>query len=128
MKEKFSGRTGERYTVKGKGGLIREVLIPFELAAQLEARRLETPQRLTDRGVHYTTHYDINGGNRWSSAFTNASKRVLNWSAGAHGLRHSYAQSRMKSLQPHMPYPTALEVVSQEMGHFRPDITEVYLR
>jgi hypothetical protein len=23
---------------------------------------------------------------------------------------------------------TALETVSQEMGHFRPDITEVYLR
>nr|AKN36203.1 hypothetical protein [Vibrio splendidus] len=28
LEEKFSGREGERYTVEGKGGLIREVLIP----------------------------------------------------------------------------------------------------
>jgi hypothetical protein len=27
-----------------------------------------------------------------------------------------------------MDYREALEVVGQEMGHFRPDITEVYLR
>jgi hypothetical protein len=26
------------------------------------------------------------------------------------------------------PYRKALAVVSQELGHFRPDITEVYLR
>ena len=25
-------------------------------------------------------------------------------------------------------YSEALEIVSQELGHFRPDITEVYLR
>ncbi|MDF5425801.1 site-specific integrase, partial [Vibrio parahaemolyticus] len=51
-----------------------------------------------------------------------------NWSTGAHGLRHSYAQERMSELQKNMTYEKALEVVSQEMGHFRPDITEVYLR
>ncbi|MDD1829923.1 site-specific integrase [Photobacterium sp. ZSDE20] len=126
--EKFSGREGERYTVQGKGGLIREVQIPKDLADRLEVRRLEQPQRITDRGVHYTTRYDINGGNRWSSAFTTASNRALGWSTGAHGLRHSYAQERMSELQRNMPYEKALEVVSQEMGHFRPDITKVYLR
>jgi len=128
LEEKFSGRTGERYTVEGKGGLIREVLIPNHLSERLEERRFEHPQPIVDRGVNYTTHYDINGGNRWSSSFSSASNRALNWSGGAHGLRHSYAQERMNELKKSMPYEKALEVVSQEMGHFRPDITEVYLR
>lgn len=126
--EKFFGLEGERYTVEGKGGLVREVQLPSELAERLEARRFEQPERITDRGIHYSRHYDINGGNRWSSSFTNAAKRSLTWSAGAHGLRHSYAQERMRALQTTMTYERALEVVSQEMGHFRPEITEIYLR
>ena len=101
---------------------------PPPLAERLEDRRLNQPVQITDRGVNYTSHYDINGGNRWSSSFTTASNRALNWSTGAHGLRHSYAQERMSELQKNMTYEKALEVVSQEMGHFRPDITEVYLR
>lgn len=128
LEEKFSGRTGERYTVEGKGGLIREVLIPSNLSERLEERRFEHPQQIVDRGVNYTTHYDINGGNRWSSSFSSASNRALNWSGGAHGLRHSYAQERMDELKTSMAYEKALEVVSQEMGHFRTNITEVYLR
>ena len=49
--------------------------------------------------------------------------------AGAHGVRHSYAQERMSELQKSgMTRDSALEIVSQELGHFRPEITEVYLR
>ncbi|PST98654.1 integrase, partial [Photobacterium gaetbulicola] len=125
---KFAHRDGVRYTVDGKGGLVREVLLPKDLSDRLEARRLEQPQQITDRGVNYTSHYDINGGNRWSSSFTTASNRALNWSAGAHGLRHSYAQERMNELQRSLPYEQALKVVSLEMGHIRAEITEVYLR
>ncbi|MDF5501864.1 site-specific integrase, partial [Vibrio parahaemolyticus] len=109
LEEKFTGREGERYTVEGKGGLVREVLIPKDLAERLEDRRLEQPLQITDRGVNYTSHYDINGGNRWSSSFTTASNRALNWSTGAHGLRHSYAQERMSELQKNMTYEKALE-------------------
>jgi len=127
--EKFSYAAGERYTVVGKGGLCREVVIPGHLAERLEALRLPAPQRVTDRGVYYQQHYAISGGQRWSSSFTQASKRVLGWSRGAHGLRHSYAQDRVLTLQlSGLNYRDALEVVSQEMGHFRPEITEVYLR
>jgi hypothetical protein len=128
LTEKFTDREGVRYTVEGKGGLVREVQIPQGLAERLEARRLEQPHKITDRGVHYNTNYDINGGNRWSSSFSTASSRALNWSAGAHGLRHSYAQERMSELQKKMFYDKALEVVSQELGHFRPGITKTYLR
>ena len=71
----------------------------------------------------------ISGGKNWSNSFSAASKRVLGWSFGAHGVRHSYAQNRMDELQQRgFLYPVALEIVSQALGHFRPDITEVYLR
>ena len=126
---KFSGRDGVKYTVQGKGGLIREVVIPHHLAGQLEVRRFDFSRQITDRGIHYRQHYDIAGGQRWSNSFSAASKRVLNWSAGAHGLRHSYAQERMRELQAvGLSRETALRTVSQELGHFRPEITLTYLR
>mgnify|MGYP000346569713 CR=1 FL=1 len=126
---KWQGRSGERYTVQGKGGLVREVLIPSRLAERLEATRRDEPARITDRGVHYESRYDIGGGQRWSNSVSAASERTLSWSTGAHGLRHSYAQERMTELQRGgLPRDQALTVVSQEMGHFRPEITEVYLR
>lgn len=128
LEEKFSGRDGERYTVKGKGGLIREIQIPTHLSARLEARRLTVPSQLKDRGVYHLSYYDIGGGKAWSNSFSAASGRVFGWSGGAHGLRHSYAQERLSELQKNMVYQQALEVVSQEMGHFRPEITEIYLR
>jgi integrase len=125
---KFSGRDGQSYTVTGKGGLTREIRIPIELASKLETVRLSEPKQITDRGVHYTTNYAVAGGNAWSASFTRASQRSCGWSNGAHGVRHSYAQERMSELQRNHPYQDALRIVSQEMGHFRPEITEVYLR
>lgn len=126
---KFSGRDGAVYTVQGKGGLTREVRIPSELASRLEERRLDTPQTVTDRGIRYESRYDIAGGQQWSNSFSAAANRSLGWSEGAHGVRHSYAQERMTELQNQgLSYEKALETVSQEMGHFRPEITEVYLR
>ena len=126
---RFEGRPDAvRYTVDGKGGLVREVSLSSHLAERLEARRREKPVTVVDRGVRYRQHYDLGGGLTWSDSFSAASKRALGWSTGAHGLRHSYAQERLYVLQGNHPYPDALEIVSQEMGHFRPDITEVYLR
>ncbi|MGL4668193.1 MAG: hypothetical protein ACRCWR_09710 [Saezia sp.] len=129
--EKFRGlESTVAYTVHGKGGLIREVRLPVELSQELEQKRLPESIRYTDRRVHYQDHYGLSGGQRWSSSFSAASKRALGWSHGAHGLRHSYAQRRMIELQVnhHLTRSHALEVVSQEMGHFRPSITETYLR
>lgn len=129
LAEKFQGREGERYTVQGKGGLVREVRIPTHLAKQLEAQRLPEPKHLTDRNIHYTQHYNISAGRSWAASFSRAANRSLGWSEGAHGVRHSYAQERMYELQNSgINRDKALEIVSQEMGHFRPDITETYLR
>jgi integrase len=126
---RFYGQTGEVYTVEGKGGLIREVLIPPLLAKQLESYRLSTPLKVKDRKIYYERHYAIGGGKDWSNSFSAASKRVLGWSHGAHGLRHTFAQACMEKLQQQgFFYQDALEIVSQLLGHFRPDITKVYLR
>ena len=125
---KFKGLEGEKYTVKGKGGLIREVIIPSHLAEKLEQHRLNQPQRVVDREINYEVRYDIPGGQKWSNSFTKAAERSLGWTAGAHGLRHTYAQERMNDLQNTEKYEMALAIVSQELGHFRPDITLVYLR
>ena len=58
-----------------------------------------------------------------------ASTTVLGWSKGGHGLRHSYAQDRVMELQTlRLSQEAAKEVVSQELGHFRPEITDTYLR
>jgi integrase len=127
--DRFIGRSGERYTVVGKGGLVREVILPKELAEKLESKRLEAPQVVIDRGVKYTQHYALSGGQNWSQSFTKASQNALTFSNGAHGVRHSYAQERMNEIQSRGgSYRASLEIVAQEMGHFRSDITEVYLR
>jgi len=127
-KSKFNGREGKSYTVAGKGGLTREIRLPNYLSERLEKVRLPKARKVTDRTVHYLQYYEIGGGQKWSNSFCQASGRACGWSNGAHGVRHSYAQERMSELQKTHPRDEALLIVSQEMGHFRPEITEVYLR
>ena len=113
----------------GKGGLIREVALPPVIAEKMEAQRREMPQTRMDRGVRYQSHYNLPGGTNLASAWSKASNFELGWSTGIHGLRHNFAQERMEELQSRgFYYSDALAIISQEMGHFRPDITEVYLR
>jgi hypothetical protein len=127
---RFDGRTNfKRYSVIGKGGLAREVGISTALSDQLESLRLDKPRIVVDREIIYEQYYNIGGGKRWSDSFSKASQRVLGWSTAGHAVRHSFAQIRMRTLQSlGYNYVSALAIVSQEMGHFRPDITEVYLR
>ena len=126
---KFAGRDGVVYTVVGKGGLVREVLLPHRLAERLEERRLDAPERVFDRGVRYLQRYDVGGGHAFSVSFSRASIEVLGKSKGAHGMRHLYAQSRMRELMHHAEYRHALAIVAEELGHFRSQFTEAtYLR
>jgi integrase len=127
--DKFEGREGVAYTVVGKGGLVREVRIPESLAEKLEDRRLENPMPARDREIAYERHYDLGAGQALSQAFSKASQTTFGDSNGLHGVRHSYAQERMRELQAlGKSYDQSIAIVSQELGHFRPDITEVYLR
>ncbi len=126
---RFKGVEGQRYIVVGKGGLVREIVLSHDTAEALEKTRFVTPQQVTDRGVRYTTHYDIAGGNSFSKSFGRVSASHLDFSNGAHGLRHTYAQSRLNEIKA-MGYPEqeAKVILSQEIGHFRANITETYLR
>jgi len=128
--DRFAGRDGTVYLVTGKGGLTREVLISNDLARELESRRHEQPQTKMDRGINYLQRYDIGGGNALSSSFTRASQRALTFSHGLHGVRHRYAQERIDEIKLKfgVDHDTARDIVAQELGHFRGDITEVYLR
>lgn len=128
--DRFFGFTNSKeFVVIGKGGLRRKVQVPDELAESLECRRLPKPQVVTQRGIHYTKRYGIIGGHKFSQQFSRLSKREFGWSNGAHGLRHSYAQDRMLYLQLHgFTWNAALEVVSQELGHFSTANTLAYMR
>lgn len=122
-------REGIRYTVVGKGGLVREVSLPEYLAKRLEARRLDTAVKVIDRSIHYTRYYDVAGGQAWSQSISRACTTALGFSNGAHGLRHTYAQQRHREAQAAVGEAhRAKAIVSQELGHFRPEITDTYLR
>ena len=125
---KFAGRDGVVYTVVGKGGLVREVILPHDLAERLEARRRPVPDQVTDRGVRYLQRYDVGGGAAFTASFSRASREALGASRGAHGMRHSYTQQRMRELVHHAEHRLALAIVSEELGHLRPDVVQTYLR
>jgi len=128
--ERFTGAAaGHLWTVQGKGGLIREVAIPDQLHQRLQQARLDEPRVIFDRNVKYTSYYDIGGGRALSQRFSELSKDELGWSDGIHSLRHVYARNRMETLQQAgMNYYAARRIVAEEMGHFRGDVTETYLR
>ncbi len=73
---------------------------------------------------------DLGGGNALSASFSRASQRALSFSHGLHGVRHKYAQERIDEIKLllKVSHSIARDIVAQELGHFRGDITEVYLR
>ena len=120
---------GVLYSVKGKGGLVRTVVVPRPFVAPLDARRRPLPVIVQHQGRVLTSYYDIPGGRPWATSFAQACRRTFNTSAGAHGLRHTYTQSRIDVLLGHdIPEQDAKKAVSVEIGHFRVDVVDLYLR
>ncbi|MGL5025114.1 MAG: integrase [Shewanella oncorhynchi] len=126
----FKGRDeGVAYIVTGKGGLSRTVILSTELSNTLEQRRLDEPRVVEDRYAKKVLQfYDISGGHKFSRSFSKASMKALGWSMGAHGSRFTYAQERMDNNIKADSYEMAKTIISQELGHFRPEITERYLK
>ncbi len=124
----FSGlKKFRRYVVTGKGGLKRYVAIPLILATELEKRKI--PEKVVrDREINYTTIYDVGFGQSLSQSFSTASKKIFGKSTGIHGLRHSYAKRRLNQLlDQKIKTSDCYEIISQELGHFRAEITFCYL-
>lgn len=117
-----------RYTVHGKGSLVREVRLSPETARLLEARRC-TPCEMVDRHIRHTAVYDIGGGNAWARSFSDASQRALGQSRGAHGVRHAFAREEVaRYVALGWDMRDAKCLTSQLLGHWREDIVRVYLR
>lgn len=126
----FRGRENDiAYVVRGKGKLFRELRLQPSLASQLEATRRSQAVVVSHRKGHLPSWFDLLGGHDFSIAFGNFSRRVLGFSHGAHGLRHAFAQRRRDELLcAGVEYDLALEVLSQELGHFATKNTLAYLR
>lgn len=129
-KNRFLGRTDfEVFVVRGKGKLFREVAIDRPLAKRLERRRRLGSALVQDRSADLFSYYDLLSGHAFSDAFSTLSSRVLGFSNGAHGLRHGFAQRRrVELLCTGLSFHEALEVLSQELGHFDTKNTLSYLR
>ncbi|GAV19077.1 hypothetical protein MMIC_P0005 [Mariprofundus micogutta] len=130
---RFSGREGVYYTVTGKGGLDRTIILGEELSERLEAFRLdETRMIKSERGEDgrsFEQHYDFPSGEEWAKNFSVTSKDLFSWSRGAHGLRHSRVQELVKSFQEQgFTWDQSRLAVSQEIGHFRVSEINTYLR
>lgn len=117
------------YTVRGKGGLVREVALSPSTARELEEHRRPLPTVVRDREILIESYYDMPGGQQVSQAFGDLSRRVFGWSNGFHGLRHAYAQRRVAQLiEGGHTFARAREIGSQELGHFDPKSMNYYLR
>lgn len=82
-----------------------------------------------DRSADLDSFYDLLNGQAFSDAFSSLSSGVLGFSYGAHGLRHGFAQRRRDELLcMGLSFDEALEVLSQELGHFDTKNTLSYLR
>lgn len=130
LSERFTGRERDhRFVVHGKGGLLREVRLKQELAALMRSHSRPTWVQVAHRGAHLISHFDLVSGHMFASQFGRLSKRVLGFSNGAHGLRHSFAQLRRNEL---LCCGFSLEksvlILSEELGHFSIKNTLAYLR
>ncbi len=126
----FSGRGEEsKFSVRGKGGLVREVRISANLAEKLMAVARPAPVRVSHRGSHLPSYFDLIAGHPFSISFGKLSMRALGFSHGAHGLRHSFAQLRREELLcMGIGLKEATLILSQELGHFDDKNTQAYLR
>lgn len=130
LPDRFRGREdAARFVVWGKGGLHREVRVSPVLAAQLEELRREAKVMVSHRGAHLPSAFALMGGHRFSKEFGRLSTKVLGFSHGAHGLRHSFAQRRrVELLCVGLTLSEAILVISQELGHFHTKNTLAYVR
>ena len=109
-----------KLTVKGKGGLVREIHVWNR--EHLERLYNETPQgERTFIRQGEPTHLVINRLQNW--IIQNRDTDIT-----FHGLRHTYAQDRYRALlqQGESEYE-AKRTVSRELGHFRVEVTSIYL-
>ena len=107
---------GAELTVNSKNGQLHTVTLSTELTGRVQAVMGSEGQFSVnvDKYTYQLKQACNAAGKEWH---------------GTHGFRHTFAQMEMARLTAQgMTYNQALRVVSEEMGHHRPEITEWYLR
>lgn len=126
---RLAGRDGVLYIVRGKGGMMRIIVVPHDLAARLETQHIPEGIKTPDRKIPYRQYYDIRGGKNWSASFERASIRAFGYSLGGHGCRHTFAQDRLSEYRnAGFSNTDSRELTAQDLAHFRERITLAYLR
>ena len=118
-------------TVKGKGGKVRIVPIEDDRITMMLQRLLEKTERghkllvpdgvPTDRAINGIQQFILR--HRDAICDPAAADRRITF----HGLRHTYAAEKYKSLISGMTPLDAHFAVSRLLGHERPDVTDIYL-
>lgn len=130
--DRFLGRENwVQVTFIGKGGHEYTSTISPETARKLEQYRLSVPRDFKERGqsnVVTKQYYDLPAGLQLSRLWGKACMRAFLSSRGLHGLRHTFAQERLRAmLHGGMTWDKALKCVSQQMGHYRASEVNTYL-
>lgn len=103
-----------------KGGLERDVYVPKETYERIKKFVAENGKLHIPRGYERDVYRE---------ALKEAAEATDQKYTGSHGLRHNFAQDRMaQELRDGVGRSIALTKIAVEMGHFREDITEHYLR
>ncbi len=104
--------------VKGKGGKVRELNLKLDTYKRLESH------------IKQNGSFELKDKTEYRNALKQAAiltNQIYDLRA-SHGLRWNFAQERFRELQKNsVPYIEAIQIVSIQMGHNRPDITERYL-
>jgi integrase len=133
LPDRFAGREEWiKVSFIGKGGHEYISTISPETAREVAKFRFYEPRDFRERGqenVVTKQYYDLPAGWRLSLLWTEASKHTFGFSRGIHGLRHMFAQERVRAMQNlGMTWDKALVCVSQQMGHYRAAQVKTYLR
>lgn len=120
--------------IKGKNGRERDIKLTEASLDVLKRKLEENKSSESDKlfvDVDQKTHLEIHKiqcfVNRHRDEFQVDSNREYNLSM--HGLRHSYAQERFEyfTQEKELSELQAKLIISEELGHSRPDVVEIYL-
>ncbi|WP_394871280.1 tyrosine-type recombinase/integrase [Clostridium butyricum] len=116
-----------KITIKGKGGLVRDVPVRDKTLIQKLYNNTQRGEKVFIKQGEQT-HRVIK--NIQMFIYNNQDKFALDKDKQLtfHGLRHFYCQNRHKELMQHgLTDLQARKIVSRELGHYRINITEIYL-
>lgn len=116
-----------KISIKGKGGLIRDVLVSDKILIERLYNDTKRGDKVFIKGDEQT-HRVIK--NIQMFIYNNQDKFALDKDKQLtfHGLRHFYCQNRHKELMQHgLTDLQARKIVSRELGHYRINITQIYL-